>query len=398
MQSALANNTFTLDTAKAIGTPLLLAIALLASIYLLPMAADAVLGLALLYVAATGGELKKQCHVLLDDALGKLTLLLVIYLCLSVLWSSQWELQDLAQTWMRALLCLCVLITLANTSPQSAAAHTFMSRAIAVSVVLSALVCIALWLQNPPDDGRLNGLFRLNNPGKAGRSYAAALPFLLFAFLVHSGRWLATLGILLATAAVILTDTRAAWLGAFAGAATVLLSTWHGNRKRFLRLGILTIAVCAAVLAGFALHPDPEVRALLLPRGDSFRLQIWSDHWHYILEEVAIFGGGYLASLEIDLGNTTTTGAHNMYLSVALQIGLPGLALFLTIIGGTALRLYRNLELPVARMALGLLACSLVVYVFNGDRLLDKVNFIWLATWLPIAIALSLHKPPAQSA
>ena len=137
---------------------------------------------------------------------------------------------------------------------------------------------------------------------------------------------------------------------------------------------------------------------MLLPRGDSFRLQIWSDHLHYILDEVAIFGGGYLASLEMDLGNTTTTGAHNMYLSVALQIGLPGLALFLTIIAWTALRLYRHLELPLARMALGLLACSLVVYVFNGDRLLDKVNFIWLATWLPIAVALSLHKPPAHSA
>ena len=31
------------------------------------------------------------------------------------------------------------------------------------------------------------------------------------------------------------------------------------------------------------------------------------------------------------------------------------------------------------------------VYTFNGDRLIDKFNFVWFATWFPLGIALSLR-------
>jgi len=80
-----------------------------------------------------------------------------------------------------------------------------------------------------------------------------------------------------------------------------------------------------------------------------------------------------------------------MYLSVGGHIGLPGLTLFLGLLLWISLRLFRNLNAAPARLGLCLLVAGCAMFIFNGDRLIDKVNFVWYVVWFPLAVALSFN-------
>ena len=384
----------------AIGPCLIAVVLLMGSVYIMPMALDSVLGLCLLYQITRDHDWRLKCATLWRDPLSKCWLLLLTYIGLSLFWSQQWQFTDLVQVSLRALLCLCFIYTLSNGAGENRSFARLLWRTVAICALTSALICIFLWFYAPPDHDRLTGLFRLNNAGKAGRMYAAALPILLSGCLLDRGQWkaLSATALLASLVALVGTDTRSAWLAGLVGSACLLIAIWQPRPRTFV---ILTVSLGGALLAALlavATHPNPEVSAALLPRGDSLRLEIWAAHLRHAVQEFPLFGGGLLAELEVALDNRAIRGAHSMYLSTAFQLGLPGLALFGVTSLWTGLRLLRHLQLPVARLALSLLLLGLTTYVFNGDRLIDKLNFVWFVTWFPLGVALSLRgRPQAES-
>ena len=66
--------------------------------------------------------------------------------------------------------------------------------------------------------------------------------------------------------------------------------------------------------------------------------------------------------------------------------GLVGLGLFATF---TALALFGTARPYSYHRAL--LMFGLATLLFDGDRLIEKVNFIWFVVWVPVGLALATH-------
>ena len=151
---------------------------------------------------------------------------------------------------------------------------------------------------------------------------------------------------------------------------------------------VLTLLLSVAMLVLFL---NEGTRELVLPRGDSFRLAIWSHHFEKTIDESLLFGVGIATSDNVRLDGFEFLHPHNMYLAVFSQGGLVGLALYLAVIAASCRSLLANYEQPDAKVALSVLAVALSSYLLDGHELLDKVGATWFLFWLPVAIALGLN-------
>lgn len=371
--------------------PASLTIWLMASILVLPMAADTLLGLVLYGWIIIELQRRSQFNIESRSVLWVSTTLLLVYLAFSLVWSDVWDWQDAVQVGLRGLLCVLFILAIAEAHATPQAFLLVLARCMAIAVLISVAVSLLLWVQAPPQDGRLEGLFRLNNAGKFGRTLAILLPLLLAGAIYEQGRWrLLQLAACAATlVALVLTDTRSAWLGAIVSITAFAVATWKPQPKAFVAAISLLGSTLLAVLLLVVFHPDPEVTRLLLPRDDSFRFLIWREHIEAIRAGSLLFGQGFFAELIVHSAETTHRGAHNMYLSTLLQGGLIALGLFLAVILVTAVRLIHRLHMPLARCCIAMLLAGLVMFVFDGDRLIDKLNIVWLVLWLPVAVAIT---------
>ena len=143
------------------------------------------------------------------------------------------------------------------------------------------------------------------------------------------------------------------------------------------------------VVTGVALLND-QLTSLLLPRGDSFRLQIWSA----ALEQVQgnwFAGLGILTQDDLEIGGLVFHHPHSMYLSLLYQGGIVALGLYVGLIGWTLVTLIRNYEYADAKLALSILALALTAHLLDGHELVDKVGSSWFLIWLPVAMAVGLR-------
>jgi O-antigen ligase len=132
----------------------------------------------------------------------------------------------------------------------------------------------------------------------------------------------------------------------------------------------------------------PEWRETLLPRGDSFRLEIWNAEWRRLVENGPWFGLGILTRDDVALEGHSFLHSHSLYLSSALQGGLVGLLLLLGLLSAAGWKLLQAAHLPESRLGAGLLATGMSAYLFDGWELIDKVSLSWLLLWVPVAIAM----------
>ena len=373
----------------------ILVVWILASVYLLPFEADFLLALALYYFWYTERESLHGRRGVVSDPLFLLAAALAILLGVSGLWSSGASLADHAQIWARLIAAVGFLLIVAHSVANQHGFTTYLRHIIILAALLSALVCIAQYIVDPPfQSWRMKGLFRLNNPGKAGHQFAATLPFLAVSFLLGQGRWrlLAALAIFCCIVVVILTGTRAAWIGSFVGMLALALASLQMTRARFLALLALGTVVVTCLFIYASMHPESWLHTFLLPRGDSYRYAIWQTHIEQIASGAWLVGTGALTEQPfLTIADQSLRGAHNLYLSTAEQTGVIGLALFLSITAWTAWRLLSQLERASARLGFSLLVTGCVLFTFNGDRLIDKVNLVWFVLWLPVAIAVALN-------
>jgi len=343
---------------------------------------------------------REQLHTprgAVSDPLFLLAAALALLLAISGLWSTGASFSDHGQIWARAIAVIGFMLIVANSVANQRGLGTYLRHIIILAALCSALICIALYIIDPPfQSWRLRGLFRLNNPGRAGHQFAATLPFLAVTFLMGRGRWrtLAAVAIFLCLVVILLTGTRAAWIGGFLGMLALGLATLEISRARFLALLALGATVVASMFVFASVSADSWLNELLLPRGDSYRLAIWQTHFDLLINNSWVIGGGALTEQPfIFIVDSELRGAHNLYLSTAEQVGVIGLLLFVTIIAWAAWRLLGQLDRAAARLGFSLLVTGCVLFVFNGDRLIDKISLVWFVFWLPVAIAVALRNP-----
>lgn len=316
-------------------------------------------------------------------------LAILLYLPLTSFWSDAFSWRGLFSQLVRALLTFSFVVAFAECQLRGVLQKwLFVALAGAGSGV--ALLCIVLFYIDPPHDGRLNGLGQLDTQVVAGLVFSfATLAVLHTAF---SGRsqslWLTIVLLTPLVTAVWLTGSRNALMSLVLGTVVLVAAHSQPTVKRFLWT-VLPIFVAVVVGVGLA-WSYPELRELVFPRGDSFRLLIWEQTW-LRLQDSPWIGMGILSSDDIQMGDIRFHHPHNLYLSVAFQGGLVGLALF----GWLLLRVLREFRLAYqhndVKFALAVLGLALPAYALDGHELLDKIGDTWFLIWLPVAIALGMR-------
>ena len=325
------------------------------------------------------------------QALAGLMIGFLLYFSSSVWWSSELSARGAFSIYARCALILTFVVALSTSLTRVPDFAKWLARAVAISGGVAACAALIEFLLHPTFDGRLVGLGQLRNSVVAALSFDAALLFALSVAFTDSARWrvVATVSAASIGLAIFATGSRAGYLGAAAG-VWVTLVTWCSTTPRQVVCGLSLPLLSAIGIGIVAFAVRPEFSATLFPRGDSFRLEIWSAEWQRLVGGGPMFGLGILTSDDVAIDGRQFSHPHNLYLATALQGGLVGLLLLLGLLACTAWGLVRNLGQSVARLGLALLTAGMCAYAFDGWELIDKVGLSWLLLWVPVAVATAV--------
>ncbi len=319
------------------------------------------------------------------------TVVLLLYLALTSFWSNPFVGREAFSIFSRAFLVFFFVVAFAECQLRGQL-QRWLGRAMAVVGSIATLAAIIVFVVSDPADGRLNGLGQLDTHVIAALVYGVVLIFVLDTLVrEQSLRWksFAVISGILITCAVLLSDSRNAWVSVLIGVGVFMLAHATRDKQRFLA-GIAAMGVVFGVLLAGLLANDVS-REVLLPRGDSFRSIIWSSVVSEVIQQGPIFGLGILTDNDVRAGGNTFIHPHSMYLSVLFQGGLVGLTLFAVVVIGTLRVLLRHYDSSDAKLALGVLGIALPAYLLDGHELIDKVGSTWLLFWLPVAISLGFR-------
>ena len=202
-------------------------------------------------------------------------------------------------------------------------------------------------------------------------------------------RWLAGSAMLLCSIAMLLTYSRGAWIGAFAGIAVILVLRRRALLPVFGMAGVAFVAMGVGsgfvdrLWQGFTLQ-DPATR---------LRLQEYQNAIE-IIRRHPWFGIGFGEAGAIDLQE----GVSSTYLTVAEIAGLVGLAVFMLVIGAVLVTGFRrllfqpaseisDLQLTVTSAFCGILVIALVDHYFFNIRFPHMAALFWIIAGLIVAIA-----------
>ncbi|MBK7896469.1 MAG: O-antigen ligase family protein [Anaerolineaceae bacterium] len=238
-------------------------------------------------------------------------------------------------------------------------------------------------------------------------------------YLRQNGRFLNFLWLslsLAATGALILTQSRSGWLGG-AAALYLLIALWAFSlpktqprrRQLFALLGVLTLIGFTALLAIgperlAALWEDPAQQTAVGSLGSlSFRQEMW--RWTIVTIQDFPFTGVGLGSfrhvirrlypLAIDPGYDVAH-AHNIFLHTAVDIGIPGLIIYLALIGLVLTLGWQAAKqnAPMRPYALGLTAGLIAFHVYGIADVLALGSKTGLAFWILIGLIVTLNQMP----
>jgi len=319
-------------------------------------------------------------------------LAVLCYLFLTSFWSDPFTWRGAFSQAVRALLTFCFVVAFAECQLRGEL-QKWLFTALAWAGASVALACIALFLFDPPADGRLNGLGQLDTQVVAGLVFGFAALTVLHTSQADNPRpvWLTVLLLMPLVCAVWMTGSRNALIAMLLGATVLVSAHRQPTTGRFLAVvgAVSSVVFGLVALAWFV----PELRETVFPRGDSFRLLIWEQTLSRI-QESPWFGLGILTTDDVVTRTIEFHHPHNLYLSVAFQGGILAVLLF----GWLLIRVLRELLLAYdqgdAKFALGVLGLALPAYMLDGHELLDKISDTWFLVWLPVAIALGTRWHP----
>ena len=317
-----------------------------------------------------------------------LVAMLLGYLFLSSFWSDPFLWREVFSTCIRVLLVFMFVVAFAECQLRGQL-RRWLGRALALAGIAAVVAALVVYSMTDPLDGRLQGLGQLRAHVGAALVFGIVLIFMLDSAMSDASPWwrgLALVGAMVCAYAVFLSDSRNAWFSVAIGAGVFLLARQVKDPQRFVA-SVATLAVVLAALLAALLVSD-DTRELVLPRGDSFRPDIWSEIVARIADHGLWFGLGINTTDNVIVDGFEFLHPHNLYLSVAYQGGLIGLLLFILLLAATLARLLENYHDHDAKLALGILGLALPAYLLDGHALVDKVGSTWFLLWLPVAIAL----------
>ena len=230
---------------------------------------------------------------------------------------------------------------------------------------------------------RLEGLGQLSHPILG--AYAIGIVGILMLHWVPQQRamqalWLVALGLL--GLFVVLTQSRGA---ALALLLTVLcMPLWRPDRRTVI-ISVLAM-LCAMAVFWY-------MQALVLERGASYRPEIFMGSLQMIREHPWT-GLGLGADFTVTAVGITFDHSHNLFTSVAIELGLPGLLFWCIAWFSVFFYAWRARATLLGHGVIGAWVFSMLAMQFDAASLLGTPRAEWFITWLPIALAtlLSVNK------
>jgi putative inorganic carbon (hco3(-)) transporter len=219
--------------------------------------------------------------------------------------------------------------------------------------------------------------------------------------------------LLVLTGLLLVSQSRSAWIGAAAGALVLLLlavnlQSWL-RRRRQIGMALFMLLLGAVLLLSPRLATDPLPDAWLQPpaienaTGNlstvAFRLEVWQ--WAVVgIQDFPFTGTGLGTFRRVVFRfypiavnpNYDIAHAHNIFLQVALDVGLPGLIAYLAFVG---LTLYAAWQIarrdPGLRpLALSLLAGLIALHVYGVSDALAPGSKPALAFWFAAGLVAAM--------
>lgn len=231
------------------------------------------------------------------------------------------------------------------------------------------------------------------------------------------GRWAQMLGTAIGALAfggvLVLTQSRSAWIGGIVGLA-VLLALWGWatprSQTRTWMWAALTLAFCAGIVMLLWIGPERLQRLWHDPSGMTalgtldtwgFRVDVW--RWATMAVQDFPFTGCGLGTfrqvVQILYPINVPPGydiahAHNMFLQVALDVGIPGLIAYLALLGGSAVAAWRvaRANARLRPLALGLLCGMIALHAYGMTDALALGSKPGVAFWFALGLVAALPR------
>ena len=227
--------------------------------------------------------------------------------------------------------------------------------------------------------GRLEGIGEISHPILGAYVVGAAILMLLYQVPHKRGAQLAWfLALACLGAFVLLSQSRGAALALVL--TTVLAPLWF--RDCHSRL----IAIAAMLASGLAFYMLYDV---ITARGSSFRPEIFQSVLQMIGEHPWT-GLGMGAEYKVSAAGQLFDHSHNMFTHVAMELGLPGMLLWITVWLFTLGEIVRARDTVLGKILLALWVYSTMAMQFDAASLTGTPRAEWFVSWLTVGLAMLL--------
>lgn len=308
-------------------------------------------------------------------------LVLMVWSATSALWAPEFESKEL-KIFFYVFLAANALIALAALDPALLRRSLALSGLAVGLLAWGSVIWFYGWAGNPWG-ARLVGTGIVDHPILAAQLFGAMGVVLLYLrrqlpATLQGAAWL--VGCLGYVVFLALSQSKGPWLAAL---LTLLLAPlWHRRaRLLFVSAGAASLVVLAALIW-------PE---LLLQRGLSYRPELFVQALG-LIEQQPLQGLGLTADYLLRVPSTGRylEHAHNVYLHIAVILGLVGLACWLTLQTLAFVAAWRLRKRVEGRMLCALLCFAGIALFTDGIGPWVKPREEWFCLWLPIFLVMGL--------
>ncbi|MBV1877974.1 MAG: hypothetical protein KUG79_10065 [Pseudomonadales bacterium] len=323
-----------------------------------------------------------------------LSALIVLYLASSGLWSSDYEQHDIVSLLGNSALVMCLLLSLQIVKGAVFTGARPLLSAWVLAATVSAAIYLIQSLTLATTDNILLPIGRWNTAAVASIGYGLGL--VISCFLIsqtqHYQRlfWLICTGLLFF--ACLKLETGYVWFALIC--ALTILSFGKILQLRESPLVIIWMLVSVLLIAALVLTFDTVL--------DSNRQLIWHSVMDTIYMTNPAIGKGILTQVspQVDCGSAASILSnfadcsfkhpHNLFVATTYYGGIVALALLLMLYLTAISVLVESSDIN-RWLIMSMLGYGAAIFIFDGDQLVGKINFVWLVFWLPIGLTIALE-------
>ena len=327
------------------------------------------------------------------SGLVKVLMLLLFYMATTGFWFYDGQLLQVLKLYADAFLVFSFIFSLIILFRK---AENFLYLLV-VTIVLAALLSALEWLYlTMTSDDIVSAVGRLRYSALAAISWGFAVILALWLTAVSATPiakicWAIT-GLFLAIAALYqeILYVQIALSIAIASAGYLhLKASWSQKKPRVFVIG------CVVVFFALSLFLSASLNEI-----QNDRPTIWNQSVQHLFDVPGkpLFGFGLMGDTTMSLpceihyaGEVChVSHPHSLFVSTLVYGGIIGLFLLFTLLIWTMNILASDIHQRPAQLALVILSYAIPLLLFDGDRIIDKIDIVWLLLWLPIGIALSI--------